>query len=324
MENILLFPSKTLSERVGNLFRGQQVSELDPANFVEEVWPEPPDRKYLHIIVRVPEQATAAPNQQDTATQQGQLYAKLVSSGYESLFRHSPSISGQPNKYITKMKPNGTGCAVFMYNRPIDYTSVPLALMFSGFGDFDDDFQKARPEDFDLKLMDAARELAHDMSGYFSDEDNRQESFNNWPQSHFGVSHSLSIGNYTSDGHVTCRVEGREHLVLIVESKNEDGGNSASPFMQDLFYYTAYYRKYENARVGRGLPAILITYQGEFANARQDLTADEDKVRMWMLSGFSCTATERCRQTDSPVVSNWMLIGAATTIETCSIDSSLP
>jgi hypothetical protein len=54
MEDILLIPSKTLPERVGNLFRGQQVTELDPAYKVAAVWPELPNDEHLHVIVRLP------------------------------------------------------------------------------------------------------------------------------------------------------------------------------------------------------------------------------------------------------------------------------
>jgi hypothetical protein len=55
MEVILVRPSKTLFERIESQFPRQETSqfaeELDVADLVAEVWPEPPDIKHLHIIV---------------------------------------------------------------------------------------------------------------------------------------------------------------------------------------------------------------------------------------------------------------------------------
>jgi hypothetical protein len=58
MEVIHVKPSKTLVERIKSQFPGQETSqfaeELDVADSVAEVWPEPPDTKHLHIIVELP------------------------------------------------------------------------------------------------------------------------------------------------------------------------------------------------------------------------------------------------------------------------------
>jgi hypothetical protein len=55
MEVILVKPSKSLVKRIENRFPGQETSqfaeELDIADAVAEVWPEPPNTKHLHIIV---------------------------------------------------------------------------------------------------------------------------------------------------------------------------------------------------------------------------------------------------------------------------------
>jgi predicted PhzF superfamily epimerase YddE/YHI9 len=64
MEVIHVKPSKTLVERIKSQFPEQETSqfaeELDVADSVAEVWPEPPDTKHLHIIVGLPSDHAAS------------------------------------------------------------------------------------------------------------------------------------------------------------------------------------------------------------------------------------------------------------------------
>jgi hypothetical protein len=56
-KDILLEPSETISERVGEWFRGPdslQSAKLEPGRSVAEVWPKLPNSKQLHIMVELP------------------------------------------------------------------------------------------------------------------------------------------------------------------------------------------------------------------------------------------------------------------------------
>jgi len=81
-----------------------------------------------------------------------------------------------------------------MCNRPIDYGTVPLALLCPIFGQFEDDFQTTHDSDLNPRIFQATRELANEMAGLYSKEAERQWRFQEWLRRTYGVSLLDKIG----------------------------------------------------------------------------------------------------------------------------------
>ena len=182
---------------------------------------------------------------------------KLWSDDYEPL-SHFP----QPKPFTP-----GTGRQYIMCNRPIDYGTVPLALLCPIFGRFEDDFQTAPESDLNPNIFQATRELVNEMACLYPQEADRQQHFHQWLRGAYNVFPRTNTGDYQSDGHCehpTDAEDGSRFLLLVTEAMLEHGDITTGAQVRGLKYYRTFYQTFTPSDLqGRGcLPAILLTYQG--------------------------------------------------------------
>jgi hypothetical protein len=181
------------------------------------------------------------------------------------------------------------GHEVFIHNRPINFASVPLALISPIFGQVSDDIF-LNHDLFRSRDFAPARALVNLLSELEEDEAARKQSFWNWLLKMLPdiereeSSHDTSLlphevraklttaiikgplrnkkQDFETDGHV----ELGNNLLLLVEAKPELGEESSNPHWQAMAYVRAYYMQERcYRRVGQSpLPAILITFYGMF------------------------------------------------------------
>jgi len=181
------------------------------------------------------------------------------------------------------------GREVYIQNRPIDFESVPLALISPIFGRLSGDLFM-REKDLRSEDFAPARNLANTLSKLGKAEPprkafldlllktlpgiERKESQNYAPlQPHEEVQLRLSTlivkgehrdnrYDYATDGHV----ELGDNLLLVTGGKPELGEGSTNPHWRLMSYVRAYYmQKRCSYRDGQScLPAILIAYYGIF------------------------------------------------------------
>jgi hypothetical protein len=181
------------------------------------------------------------------------------------------------------------GREVFIHNMPINFDSVPLALISPIFGCVSDDIFTNHGS-FLSRDFAPARALANLLSELEEDEVARKQSFWNWLLEMLpdiereDSSHDTSLRphevraklrtaiikgprrnkkqDFETDGHV----ELGDNLLLLVEAKPEVGEGSSNPHWEAMAYVRAYYMQERcYYRVGQSpLPAILITFYGMF------------------------------------------------------------
>jgi len=201
-----------------------------------------------------------------------------------------PSQLAMPSNFRNAMDSEHHGREVYIHNRPIDFSSVPLTLISPIFGRLSDDmFSDNKPRSNDFA---PARNLANMLSILEKEEKLRKAKFLQWLtetfedikngiitkgnllpsvalQSRKGKSPVLVADitidasgrkNYGTDGHV----EMGDYVLLITEGKRELGELSADPHWQLMAYFRAYYaQKRCSYKVGEScLPAILVAYYG--------------------------------------------------------------
>jgi hypothetical protein len=93
-------------------------------------------------------------------------YYKLLYSSRYSLLDTAPSTFGTPSSICSVMEPEAVGSEGFMFNRPIDFGMVPLALLSPIFVQSEDDFYHYSDFELGLKEFAPTRELTHSMSNY--------------------------------------------------------------------------------------------------------------------------------------------------------------
>jgi hypothetical protein len=97
------------------------------------------------------------------------------------------------------------------------------------------------------------------MSNYYASEEERMSEFRDI-MGHYGL--AMDAGtihgtDYRTDGHL--RVD--EHLVLLVEGKNEIGSKGAEPIFQGLAHYSFMVGKLQKTRPKDRFPMLLIQYR---------------------------------------------------------------
>jgi hypothetical protein len=167
------------------------------------------------------------------------------------------------------MQPEALGNEGFMFNRPIDFGTVPLALLSPIFGQFEDDFYRWPDSELGSKEYIHTRELTFSMAELFEDEFIRRRFFHRWLETAYGVKVERQIDTQEPDGHVEISTDKGPFLLLITQCKNEISEGQSEPHWQGM----GYYRKYQKclldmdvamlAAHGSCLPALLITYIGE-------------------------------------------------------------
>jgi len=185
---------------------------------------------------------------------------------------------------------DGHGREVYVHNRPIDFESVPLALISPIFGRLSDDLF-TNHENLLSQDFAPARNLANTLSKLEENEASRKKSSLAWlfetlpdiereessydtplrphEEARARLSTAVIKGepgdkkyDFKTDGHV----ELGDNLLLVVEAKPELGEESSDPHWQMMAYVRAYYMQERcYYRVGQSpLPAILIAFYGMF------------------------------------------------------------
>lgn len=188
----------------------------------------------------------------------------------------APSTAADPKKFRSYLLgPEQTAQpskAYFLCNRPIDYQTIPLALMHPVFGTFCDETRTLPPnaEDSDL-----ARTLTHEMSKIYDDENDRRQLFRTWFTRTYKYDMETKVGPPTSDaglpnpqklpisdGHVLVR----NFVTLISECKLEASRTSCDARYQAMMYFVKLFAASQASQDHLNhscLPAILIVYEGE-------------------------------------------------------------
>lgn len=201
------------------------------------------------------------------------------------------------------------GRQLFMSNRPIDFTKIPLTLISPIFGHLSD---VIFGDDNELSALDfaPARDLANTLSMLLP-EIKRVNIFNQWLHKTLRIPDSSSAtgdesrverniilketGNtitYESDGHVVVK----DRLAIVTEGKPEITEGSSEPHWQAMGYYRMFYVQDEHAdAVGQNcLPALMISYYGmdlsiHLVNTHTDALQDHALI----FRDSSCIAMER-------------------------------
>ena len=189
-----------------------------------------------------------------------QELSKLTSFKYKDA-NIAPSKFGSPSYY--REQANKTVFEVFLHNRPIDFGSVPLALLCEVFGKFEDDFNLCPSSEFTSWDFRAARELANRMSRLYPDEMSRKAEFNRWFTLFFEVELEKSIGSCISDGHVVVKSNEHRFITVIMEGKGGLSEGAAEPHWQATGYFRAFYKEQQESLRVDHPPALLITYVGK-------------------------------------------------------------
>ncbi|TDL16153.1 hypothetical protein BD410DRAFT_902194 [Rickenella mellea] len=103
---------------------------LDPAYEISDYWNESPARKHLHLIVQVPPPPTAL---SAVTTGQKRKREDEELSIIAKITGRAPSVLANPSEFHNFAKD------IIFYNRPFDYTTIPITLLQEEFAQFEDD-----------------------------------------------------------------------------------------------------------------------------------------------------------------------------------------
>ena len=293
-------PSGTLAQRLRDLGLGlsQFAEKLDPTDTVAfSFQSQTPPSLDLNVIVQIP----ASSKWQDMSNHYHSVNlapaaeppSKKRKLDYDaSEFKDvniAPSRFAEPSYFRNVMGRGEHGRKVYIHNRPIDFESVPVALISPIFGRLSDDLF-TREKDLRSEDFAPARNLVNILSKLEKDEASRNKAFLKWllatlpgietePHERDRPRLSTAIlrgeqrdkrSDYATDGHV----ELGDNLLLAIEGNPELGEESTNPHWQLMSFARAYYmQKRCSYRVGQScLPAILIAYYGMFNPLARVLT----------------------------------------------------
>lgn len=175
----------------------------------------------------------------------------------------APSKAADPNKFRHLIEGSDPKLGI-LCNRPIDDTTIPLALLDPVFGQFVEDCNSFKPGPDEHAY---SRKLSV-MAGFFDSEIERRFFFEVAFAKYFEIYLEVEMiadTNLKPDGYayVVDSTTSNRYIFVIVQGKNEITYNHADPRFQAVLNYREYARQFcRPTFLVSCLPAILLTYHG--------------------------------------------------------------
>ncbi|KAH9167048.1 hypothetical protein EDB89DRAFT_2127435 [Lactarius sanguifluus] len=211
--------------------RGDGGVRINPALYIDEIWPEQPNRRHLHICVKLP----GVVPQKRSIPQPGDIYSQFKRT---KVATQSPSSLARSQAYVDLQRDSRER---ILDDRP-EPEIPPIPLLYSGFGHFLDvmDGRRDVPGLADIKVAElqmAVDVLATEMTRFFEKELQRRdkglEHLNDIFAARRGTPipriSARAIGSIISDGH---NVADNGTSSIVVEFKNSPTEISAVPQVQ--------------------------------------------------------------------------------------------
>ncbi|KAF8802373.1 hypothetical protein BYT27DRAFT_7173144 [Phlegmacium glaucopus] len=232
----------------------ENIKELDktlaPEDLLLEVFPTPPVRRHLHIVVKAP--ARPGSRVRLSSILHDEL-GELRRIHIEKLPRRAPSTLGQPSEFHNLQRVSALKGPAFHFDRPPSAaTTIPPTLHHPIFGKFIDDCQMHVPTREDNALVLALSAL----SQIFENETARAAAFREILKNHgiMTIATGVEGTEYKTDGDM--QYNGLRYL--IIEVKLEIGSTGAEPLFQAILYYLESMRKQMTTSLGSPLPCLII------------------------------------------------------------------
>ncbi|KAG1755294.1 uncharacterized protein EDB91DRAFT_285621 [Suillus paluster] len=233
--------NETLKDCLDNLTPEQFLS---PVTKLLKVFKHQPDEEHLHIVVQPPHTVPVVP------------YIPVVDRrvAYLQKGADTPSVGARPVAFAATQEEQEYLCS-----RPRSAAdSLPVTLLEPIFAEFVDDCQNYQPTVNDNAFV---WQLLEKMPSFYPDELTRMKVFRQLLREYDIILDASMVRSTKciTDGHLLSRDE--KFVQVILEGKNEIGGDGAKPFAEAMLYYRKFMEK-EMGRLRSVIPCIYVIVFG--------------------------------------------------------------
>lgn len=241
----------TLNERRDAVAQAELTNdcELDPVEYLVDIYPKSPPKKTIHVVVQLP--PISKKRQRDLEEEEMPRKLRVIVP--------TASVGAFPEIFKQYALPGKD--QIIKCNRPIDTSTIPLALLHGVFGRFIDECESFEPQ---VKENNFIQSLRSGMAGFFSEEGERQRKFHECFSEAYEIRLLATTTRHTrttTDGHAfEIGSATSKWVIMITEAKNELAGFTADPRFQAILYYRTQVKTYPTELLKTCcFPAIILT-----------------------------------------------------------------